>query len=279
MTWQYATDIGHNSVLGIIAAAKSSGINLTVTSTISGTHADHSLHFSGNAVDFSNGSDTAQEAAFAQWIMDNYGGSTLQLIHSGGKGYYISDGAVVPASFYSDVLAAHHSHVHWAITNSGLAARLSLNGLKANALSGDTTTTAETVSFPGSGLLSGIGLLIKIAQGWLKVLNFLTDPHNWFRIAEFILGCGLLYLGLKGLNNAAINSTFSSVSSVTKKARATGKKAANRAGKTNTPSANGAAGEAKPTGKPQPAKGNLANGDAIPKTTNAAKLAVKETVG
>jgi len=36
----------------------------------------------------------------------------LEEIHSNGPGYYVKNGARVPASFYASELSGHHDHVH-----------------------------------------------------------------------------------------------------------------------------------------------------------------------
>lgn len=125
MTFQYASDIGDDSIKGIEAAENASKIPHTVVSTYragSITLSGHlSYHARKNAVDAS--SSPVNMRSLAQWIADHYGPYTLELIHSTGPGYFIHNGKIVGASYYgAAIVNRHYDHVHWAITNSGLAA-------------------------------------------------------------------------------------------------------------------------------------------------------------
>lgn len=121
----YKGDLGVDSIAGIKAAMLASGIPHTIVSTyragsrtLSGKL---SYHARKNAVDES--SSTGNMLRMAQWIRDHYGPYTLELIYSGGPGVFVHNGKIVGADAYgAAVVAQHYNHVHWAITNAGLAA-------------------------------------------------------------------------------------------------------------------------------------------------------------
>lgn len=119
----YSTDVGTASYNNIVSFARRSGIAFSVTSTTTGDHAEKSYHYSGNAVDLA--SSAGQMQALAEWLI-GYAPYELELIHSGGKGYFVKDGKIVPASFYgATTVSQHYNHVHIAMTNSGITAALS----------------------------------------------------------------------------------------------------------------------------------------------------------
>lgn len=86
------------------------------------------FHGTGNAVDWGNDSPNGspQQDAFAQWVAQKYGPYSLEIIHTypNGEGIYWKYGQIVNGEgFYGDAtVQAHRNHVHWAITNEGLAA-------------------------------------------------------------------------------------------------------------------------------------------------------------
>lgn len=121
----YKADVGDSSYLAIEAVIKRqpqfSGIRATSdyrpgSITISG---NVSYHARKNAVDFVG--SRAGMVALARWIQKNYGPYTLELIHSAEGGINVHNG-VFPYKYGSAVTQEHYDHVHWAITNSGLAA-------------------------------------------------------------------------------------------------------------------------------------------------------------
>lgn len=71
-----------------------------------------SLHYSGLAMDFSNGIDTPQQLAFAKEVAKRYGKNLAELIYTP-LGYGIKERKVVPLSFWDDkVNRSHYNHVH-----------------------------------------------------------------------------------------------------------------------------------------------------------------------
>lgn len=103
--------------------AKSMG--LTMTSGLRGPRypGDKSLHISGRAMDFSNdsvGNGTPEQLKFAQEMAKRYGTSLKQLIYTP-LGYGISDGKVVPLSFWGSATNnQHYNHVHVAFKEGGV---------------------------------------------------------------------------------------------------------------------------------------------------------------
>jgi hypothetical protein len=89
---------------------------LQITSTISGTHADHSYHYIGEAVDISGPPALMDQAA--AWISQNLSGSLLEGIHNGGSA--ASDLSVKNTKSVSDAFwgavtwAGHTNHIHLA---------------------------------------------------------------------------------------------------------------------------------------------------------------------
>lgn len=96
--------------------------DLTVTSTFrpggSSYHAQH------EAVDFSDGTDTAREMALDQAWAATYGASTAELIHAGTGTINIKDGRNVGdglALYGAQTMSEHHNHVHIALTPESVA--------------------------------------------------------------------------------------------------------------------------------------------------------------
>lgn len=79
-----------------------------------------SLHFSGLAMDFSNGINTPQQLAFAKEVAKRYGKNLQELIYTP-LGYGIKNRKVVPLSYWGDdVNRKHYDHVHVGVyPNSG----------------------------------------------------------------------------------------------------------------------------------------------------------------
>ena len=152
-SFAYSKDIGVHSYDQIVAFARKSGVPFTVSSTyrpgavtVSG---NKSLHAYGNAADLVSSAGSMQ--TLAGWI-ERYAAYTLELIHSGGKGYFVKNGKIVSAGYYgAAVVSQHYNHVHWGITLSGLAAA-------GGAGAGSAVLTAnETANSGGTGcLVSGL---------------------------------------------------------------------------------------------------------------------------
>lgn len=100
----------------IVDFEKKSGVPFTVTSGLRNTN---DLHGKGEAVDTA---DTAQNMVrLASWLY-GYSPYLLELIHSGGSGYFVKNGQKKGADFYRSVIAEHYSHVHTAMNQAGLNA-------------------------------------------------------------------------------------------------------------------------------------------------------------
>lgn len=157
--------IGTDSVPAIKAAAAQSGLvpPLIDTNDYDPPPNGGGFHLTHNAVDWSNGGNagTPQMDAFAQWVFNNYGSTTLELIHVNQDGttpYLIKYGQPVDPSYYgASTLSQHHNHVHWAITLQGL----SMAGNPAVVLPGSAVDTAAA----GAATATDTG--------------FDWDPLNW----------------------------------------------------------------------------------------------------
>lgn len=165
-TFAYAKDVGVHSYLSIEAFANRSGIPHTVVSdfrpgsiTITG---NVSYHARGNAVDF--GSSKANMQAFAGW-WEGFAPYILELIHSGGKGYFVHNG-VSNYKYSSAVVNQHYDHVHVAITNSGLAAAGASGGVPASALIPLQTLSGGVKQGAGCAIPAGMVSLIGGSGIW-----------------------------------------------------------------------------------------------------------------
>jgi hypothetical protein len=112
-------------ILGADAVAHGFGLRLTAGKSGHGTHdVDGGYHDSGMAGDFSNGVGTPQEASFAMYMAQNYGGQIAELIHYGPgwdanynikDGKFIRDYGGVPKVYDMGTLNGHQDHVHVAM--------------------------------------------------------------------------------------------------------------------------------------------------------------------
>ena len=187
----YGDGIGTVSVPAILAFAKRSGINLTPTQT--NPPGSGAFHGTGNAVDFSNGGDSGtpeMDRFAAYWL--GYAPYLLELIHvnQDGTGTYVKYGKVVDASFYSSVLFQHHNHVHVAATNHGIMAAQAGGAAPAKAAGINVTNAAD---------ITQVGNPLNPVADATALFKFVTDPHNWERLAMFIAGAALLLLGVRAL--------------------------------------------------------------------------------
>lgn len=82
---------------------------------------DRSLHISGRAEDYSNGTGpTPEQLKYAQEMVKRYGRSLTQLIYTP-LGYGISNGRRVPLSYWGEATNnQHYNHVHVAYKGGGL---------------------------------------------------------------------------------------------------------------------------------------------------------------
>lgn len=199
MTFPYGDGVGTLSIPAIEALAAKSGISLTMTN--GDPVGSGGYHGTGNACDFSNGGDagTPEMDRFAAFWMQ-YAPYLLELIHTnqGGPPYsgtYVKLGQVVDgAAFYGLSLELQHrNHVHVAATNHGIMSAIAAGGSAINTVTpaspGDIQTVGLTSSIPG------------VSQA-TALFNFVIDPHNWIRLAEFLAGAFLLFLGIKALGAA-----------------------------------------------------------------------------
>lgn len=175
-SWKYGQDIGAPpSYAKIMEVEKATGIAITSqSSSFTGNlgkgsgHVSNSYHYWGNAVDAS--SSAGNMASLAKWIYENYWASTLELIHSGGGGFFVHNGVKVAGSYYGATLVSqHYNHVHWAITMSGLAAGPGGGGTftstsgtvtPATAASAQQADTAITTIKSGCGATAGAALIL-----------------------------------------------------------------------------------------------------------------------
>lgn len=119
-SFPYSGDVGTASYNNIITFCHKSGIDFVVSATTGGSHVAGSYHYKGNAVDVYT--SAGNMVKLAQWLY-KYAPYELELIHSGGSGYFVKNGAKVPASFYgAATVSQHYNHVHIAMTNSGITA-------------------------------------------------------------------------------------------------------------------------------------------------------------
>lgn len=194
MTFPYGDGVGTLSIPAIEALAVKSGISLTMTN--GDPPGSGGYHGTGNACDFSNGGDagTPEMDRFAAFWMQ-YAPYLLELIHTnqGGPPYsgtYVKLGQVVDgAAFYGLSLELQHrNHVHVAATNHGIMSAIAAGGSAINTVTpaSDVTATEAAINIPGVSQVTAL-------------YSFVTDSHNWIRLAEFFAGAFLLFLGIKAL--------------------------------------------------------------------------------
>lgn len=78
--------------------------------------------------------------------------------------------------------------------------------------------TTDSLIGPSSALnpLSGIDLVGQVLSQFYDIIRWLTSPANWWRIAKFILGMGMLYYGITSLVRGT--DTFKQVENIAGKA-------------------------------------------------------------
>lgn len=199
----YGDGIGTKSYPAIEAfAARFTGAQLTVTQE--NPLGSGGFHGTGNAVDFSDGGNagTPTMDAFAQYWYQ-YSDYLLELIHTNSgdhtTGYYVKNGVRVAGSFYGASLELQHeNHVHVAATNHGIMAAMAGGQPTVNPLQLPGSDPQGTIISPASLTAQTVGSLNPLS-GVASLYNFVTDPHNWIRLAEFIAGAFLLFLSIKAL--------------------------------------------------------------------------------
>lgn len=100
----------------IVSFERKSGVPFNVTS---GVRDSNDYHGRGMAVDTASSADNM--VRLASWLY-GYSPYLLELIHSGGKGYFVKGGEKVGANSYRSVIDQHFSHVHTAMNQAGLNA-------------------------------------------------------------------------------------------------------------------------------------------------------------
>lgn len=111
----------HPQISAVQQIARQFGLDLT-----SGRRNEPgSYHNTGEAGDFSNGDQTAQETAFANFMAQNYGPYISELIHQGpGTAYNVKDGKLGPvidqpgSAFNTGQAGYHGNHDHLAISDA-----------------------------------------------------------------------------------------------------------------------------------------------------------------
>lgn len=162
----YAGDVGVPSYDQIIAFAHGSGVGFSVSATTGGSHVSGSYHYKGNAVDMVSSAGSMQ--SLAAWLYQYYP-YILELIHSGGQGYFVKNGQKVGASYYgAATVSQHYNHVHLAMTLSGIEAA---QGNAPQAQGQDTTTVADTT--PTSGCLPKLMMVAPMMMGMVDVVRHL----------------------------------------------------------------------------------------------------------
>ncbi len=104
----------------IVAFERKSGVPFKVTSAYKDRIGSRDYHGQGMAVDTA---DSAQNMVrLASWLY-GYSPYLLELIHSGGAGYFVKHGARKGRGFYgAATVADHYDHVHTAMNRAGLNA-------------------------------------------------------------------------------------------------------------------------------------------------------------
>lgn len=143
----FSGGVGVPSWRNLIALEKASGIPFTVSSTV--RPGAHDYHGTGNALD--SYSSAANMVRMARYLM-GYAPYLLELIHSGGGGFFVKNGRRVGASYYRSVVAGHYNHVHVAATNAGIGAALAGRGGGSGGGSGAKAVAQSMLAGFGWGL-------------------------------------------------------------------------------------------------------------------------------
>lgn len=177
--FKYGSDVGVPSYNDIIAFERRSNIAFSVTSTTGGSHVSGSFHYKGNAVDTTSSAGQMQQ--LAAWLY-NYAEFMLELIHSGGSGYFVKNGKKVAGSYYgASTISQHYNHVHCAMTLSGIAAALGTN--PSGTLSAEQAALVEQ-SQQASGWWENKGCALPAASLGLTIVGGITTAigaiNGWF---------------------------------------------------------------------------------------------------
>lgn len=127
----------------IVALQNMSGIPFTVSST----YRPGSPDWHGRAMAVDSFSSASNMAGLASWLT-RFTPFLLELIHSGGGGFYVKNGRRVSSSFYGpSVVSGHYDHVHTAMTNQGINQALAA----ATYDSGGDLPPGLTLAYNGTG--------------------------------------------------------------------------------------------------------------------------------
>lgn len=174
----------------IIKFEKTSGIpGISVSSTYRPGSVSNSgnadYHSKGEAVDFT-GSPTAL-AQLAAWFK-RFTPNLLEEIYSGPGATYVKNGQPVAASYYASELSGHKTHVHIAMSPSGVKAAEGSGGAAGAAvnaaLPGGASLVGDVAGAAGAGLAAAVGPLVTGLKGIVFKLGFAG------------LGLGLVGIGL-----------------------------------------------------------------------------------
>lgn len=145
----------------IIKFMHMSNIPFTVSSTNGGKHVTNSWHYSSNAVDSYSSAGDMQR--LAGWLI-NYAPYIGELIHSGGKGFFVKNGEVVPGSRYgAKLISEHYNHVHLGMTLSGVKAAEGQQG-NSGTISTEQAGTASHLKLTSGCLPTAASVLILISS-------------------------------------------------------------------------------------------------------------------
>ena len=148
MAFAYGGDVGTPSYTEVENFCRGLGVSFTVSSDLR-SDGSNSYHNTGNAADLT--SSAGQMSQLAKILWSNYYPYMLELIHSGGSGYFVKDGKQVSASFYgADTVSQHYDHVHVAMTVSGVTAARAAGGrgTGASVSNADYVDTMKTGCLP-----------------------------------------------------------------------------------------------------------------------------------
>jgi hypothetical protein len=193
-SFPYGKGVGIPSWQAIINLAGTSGIPFNVSSTVRTAqligHPDY--HNTGNAVDLT--ASQANMVKLAQWFESNYTPYMLELIHSGGGGFFVKNGKQVTASFYgADTVSQHYNHVHIAMTNDGVNAA--------------HTGASPTVN-PAVATLTGFTNPLDVIT---KLTDNLTNPSLWYRVGLGVVGIVGIIVGVYVLWSEELNKVGKSI--------------------------------------------------------------------
>lgn len=161
--FKYGGDVGQNSVLGMTLFAKSTGIPFTISNAEGMASGATSYHARNNAIDMVSSAGNMQALAKELYWYSEF---WLELIHSGGMGYFVKNGKRVPGSFYgAAIIQQHYSHVHFAATPSGVAAAWKVNqNLHPEAAPTDNGGCGTTTAVFVGGVVVGAPVLVEFVQ-------------------------------------------------------------------------------------------------------------------